>query len=147
MPTLVSKPPPIVVVKRPGLYLSPVSGLDAEMLDDYQNGDLFALQPNPRRSGPLHRTYWEALTRVTKATHIQPTKEKLHNALLWSLKYVHVETDTRGIPHLVRDSTAWDQMTTDAEFKPYFNDAMAELAASTGIDPLEFLSDEKPDRA
>lgn len=134
--------PQIIVQLRSGLSLFPTTGLDAELLNAYRYGDIFGLDPEPKRSPPLHRTYWLALSRVLESTGLSddyPTKEKLHAALLWGLNFVHVELDDHRRPRLARDSTAFHNMRTDAEFKPYFDLAMATLARMTGLDPLDFL--------
>lgn len=136
--------PQIIVTLKPRQILSPASGLDAELLDAYRPGDIFGLDPEPKRSPPLHRTYWLALSRVLESTGLSddyPTKEKLHAALLWGLNYVHVELDDHRRPRLARDSTAFHNMRTDAEFKPYFDLAMAALTRMTGLDALDFLAD------
>lgn len=136
------KPGIILCKTRSGVM--PASPFDAEELDRFAPGAEFDLVPRARRSSKLQRTYWLALSRVVKATGAKPTAEKLHDALLWDLGYVSVETDFAGIPRLVRDSTAYDAMRTDAEFRPYFDQAMARLAELVGFDPLEFLEHPRP---
>ena len=123
--------------------LVPESAYDAELLDAYQIDALFMLKPEPRRSGKLHRTYWKALSNLVKATNRWPTADKLHDALMWDLGYITVEKGLDGKPRLVRDSIAFDSMPTDAQFKPYFDQAMARLAEVTGIDPRAFLTEEQ----
>lgn len=140
------KTPPILVQKikgREGYRLVPESAYDDEMLSSVPEGTLFVMRQEARRSGKLHRTYWKALTEVVNATGVKPNAEKLHEALMWDLGYITVEVGLDGIPRLVRDSIAYDQMPTDTEFRPYFEAAMARIAELTGIDPLSWLAESK----
>lgn len=135
------KPDVMVQLDEGRQRLSPVTSYDAECLTEYSMQSVFVLKPLPKRSGALHRTYWKMLTEVVKATHVKPTAEKLHDALMWSLGMLTVEEDLEGVPHLVRDSIAFAEMPTDAEFKPYFDMAVEYLAKHLGVDPLDFLKE------
>jgi hypothetical protein len=147
MATMASKPSiPPVLVKKVRLTggasaLVPETAYDAELLDGYPFDHLFVLKPEARRSGKLHRTYWKALTEAVNATGIRPNAEKLHDALMWDLGYITVDVGFDGQPRLVRDSIAFDNMPSDAQFKPYFDAAMQRLGEVCGVDPLEFLKE------
>lgn len=137
------KKAPLILIKKirtpEGPRLVPESAYDAELLDEAPFDALFAMHQEERRSGRLHRTYWKALTEVVKATGQWATAEHLHDALMFDLGYVTVRAGLDGKYRLMRDSIAYDQMPTDAQFRPYFDAAMARLAEVTGIDPLSWL--------
>lgn len=139
--------PGIIVSKTARGGLSPASAFDAEQLDGEPIGAEYDLKRRARRSIPLQRTYWKTLKLFCDATDLFPTSDHLHDALKHDLGYVTVRQDLNGRPYIVADSTAFDAMKTDAEFRPYFDKAMARLAEVGGFDPLAWLEDEKQRRA
>ena len=130
-------PPPMV--RKAGGRLSPVTGFDAEELEAMPDGTLFELRAVNKRTLPLHRTYWQAITKAVEATGRWQSREALHTALKVKLGLVEPLYGLRGevigmIPH----STAFGAMD-QAEFKLYFDKAMAALADAVGFDPLAWL--------
>jgi len=132
------KPPaPIVRLEAKGLI--PVSGWDADLLNEMANGTEFDLVKRSTRSLPHHRTYWKALGGVVAATQISPTPKHLHRDLKLACGYTEtvVNRDT-GEVHVIPDSIAFDAMNQD-EFRVFFDAAMAKLAGWVGYDPLRFM--------
>lgn len=131
-------PPPMV--RKAGGRLSPVTAFDAEELDAYPDAMLFELRAMNKRTLPLHRTYWQALTKAVEATGRWESREALHTALKVKMGLVEPLYGLRGevigmIPH----STAFGAMD-QAEFKAYFDKAMAALSDAVGFDVLGFLN-------
>ncbi len=132
------KPPsPLVSKTRTGLIA--VSSFDAEQLDGFPLGQLFDLKPRASRSGALHRTYWRTLSGVIKATGMYPTVVHLHRALKRDLGYTARERGLNGKEYEVVESTAFNAMKTDAEFRPFFDAAIARLSEVAGYDVLNWL--------
>jgi hypothetical protein len=132
------KPPaPIVRLEAKGLI--PVSGWDAELLNEMANGTEFDLVKRSNRSDPHHRTYWKALHMAVAATHIKPTARHLHRSLKICCGYTEEEINLdTGELMLVPDSIAYDEMSQE-EFKMFFDITMAKLAEWIGYDPLRFM--------
>lgn len=128
---------PNIQVERRGGQLLPVSTLDAEMFEEYPQGQLFDLVAVSNRSDPHHRLYWATLGSVVKATNKWPTADHLHNDLKMLCGYYRtvVNHATGGI-YYVPDSTAYKKMD-QAEFAQYFDAAMERLSQAIGYDPLE----------
>lgn len=127
-----------IIVKRTARGLSPVSAYDDERMADDAIGTEYSLIKRARRSLPQHRLYWQALTAVVAATGMWASPEHLHDDLKLTLGYVRKSVNLRsGEIQVAVDSTAFDAMNAD-DFKAYFDKAMAELAAYTGLDPLAF---------
>jgi hypothetical protein len=131
--------PPTPIVRKTPNGLFPVSGFDAEEIDTFPMGQEFDLKPRARRSGALHRTYWKTLGGVIAATGMYPTTRKLHKELKRDLGYVDTVRGLDGREHEVVESTAFNEMKTDAEFRPYFDAAIARLSEVCGYDVLEWL--------
>jgi hypothetical protein len=117
--------------------LYPTSSFDAEQLETFPVGTEFDVAPRTKRSNPMNRLYWQALSNVVAATDHWATKDHLHDALMRDLGYERVGYGLDGRPYITRDSAAFDSMTHE-EFKVYFDKAMARLAEVTGCDPLAF---------
>lgn len=128
----------LIVVKRDGA-LRPVSSFDAEQMAAFVDGAEFDVKPRGKRSLPMHRLYWAALSGLLKATSLgdrYPSPTHLHEELMFDLGYVRPAFPLDGSkPRLVRDSIAFDAMP-QAEFAAFFERAMARLADVTGVDPL-----------
>jgi hypothetical protein len=127
-----------IIVRREKRGLMPVSAFDAEQLDRLPLLTEFDLTERTRRTLPLQRTYWKALSETVAATGRWSTAENLHDALRRDLGYVTAAIGLDGRPYIATDSTAFDAMR-QSEFKEYFDQAMARLAEVTGFDPLGFL--------
>lgn len=132
--------PPTPIVRKTASGLFPVSGFDAEEIDGFSLGQEFDLKPRARRSRPLLRTYWKTLGGVIEATGMYPTKKKLHKELKRDLGYVDTVRGLDGVEHEVVESVAFDAMKTDAEFRPYFDAAIARLSEVCGYDVLDWIS-------
>ena len=133
-----AKDQPVIMVEVKGKHLSPLSSLDAELLDGYLDGDLFRLEYASRRSNPQNSLYWEMLGRVVEATGWWPNDKALHKELLIECGY-HTKSyslDRKSI-RLIEDSTAFSAMKPK-EFRVYFDQAVEALALHTGFDPLAF---------
>jgi hypothetical protein len=129
-----------MVSKTPNGLIA-VSSFDAETLDGFPLGQLFDLKPRASRSGALHRTYWRTLGGVIKATDMYPTSTHLHAALKRDLGYVTIERGLDGKEYEAVESTNFNAMKTDAEFRPYFDAAIARLSEVAGYDVLQWLSE------
>ena len=128
-----------VHMRRKGLMLEPASAMDAEKLASYANGSEVEVTIRQRRSGPQHRLYWAMLANVVTATggDPYPTAEHLHEALKIRLGYVKlVKALDSDIKRVLPDSTAFNAMD-QAEFKAYFDKAVAAIAEGFGFDPLK----------
>lgn len=134
---------PAILVTKTKAGLKPFSGYDEELFASYPPDTLFVLKPEARRSGKLHRTYWSALSRIVKATGSWATPEKLHEKTVIGTGYFTIDFKADGTPYIKRDSIAYAEMPSDAQFKPYFDAAMAWLAEEIGVDPLEFLKEQQ----
>ena len=132
------KPPsPIVRLHQRGL--SPISGFDAELLNECATGSEFDLVKRSKRSNPHHRTYWKALAEAVRATQVSASSKHLHRELKLATGYTE-KVLNRATGEIVEapDSIAFDAMTQD-EFKAYFDTAMAMLSDWIGYDPLRFM--------
>jgi len=129
------------MVRKAGGRLSPVSAFDAEELDTFPDGMMFDLVARNKRTLPLHRTYWEALTRAVDATGRWQSREALHTSLKVRMGLVEPLYGLKGevigmIPH----STAFGAMD-QSEFRVYFDKAMSALSEAVGYDVLAFLNE------
>jgi hypothetical protein len=121
--------------------LSPLTQYDAEEINALAVGTEFDLVKRSNRSRKHLRTYWKALAGVVKATGRWATAEYLHYDLMYACGFVRWGIDLKsGDLRKTRDSIAIDAMT-QAEFKVYFDAAMAELADAVGYDPLRFMDE------
>lgn len=132
------KPPsPMAVLARNGL--APATSWDAETLAQFPPGTEFDLVCRTRRSGPHHRTYWRALAKAVEATGRWKTAKVLHVALKIETGRIEPVINMRGqIVGMQPDSIAFDEMT-QAEFRAYFDDAMAALSEALGYDALAWM--------
>lgn len=131
--------PPRPIVKLTGGRLSPVSAWDAQELAAFPDGMLFDMHPRNKRTLPLHRTYWQAISRAVDATGRWQSREALHTALKVRMGMVEPIYDLRGnITGMQPHSTAFSAMDQCA-FKAYFDAAMAALSDAVGYDVLAFL--------
>lgn len=130
---------PRPIVKLAGGRLSPVSAWDAEELDAFPDGMTFDLHPRNKRTPPLHRTYWMALSKAIDATGRWQSREALHTALKVRMGLVEPIYDLKGnVTGMQPHSTAFAAMDQGA-FKAYFDGAMAALSEAVGYDVLAFL--------
>ena len=132
---------PKPMVRKAGGRLSPVSAFDAEELDAFPDGMMFNLVARNKRTLPLHKTYWTALTRAVAATGRWQSREALHTSLKVRMGLVEPLYGLKGevigmIPH----STAFGAMD-QGEFRVYFDKAMAALSEAVGYDVLGFLNE------
>jgi len=135
------KPPRPMMRKSHGGVLSPVSQFDAEEFLSFPNGMLFDLIPRNKRTLPLHRTYWQALTKAVEATGRWQSREALHTSLKVAMGLVEPIYDLRGnVTGMQPHSTAFAAMD-QGEFKVYFDGAMAKLSEAVGYDVLAFLNE------
>ena len=132
---------PKPMVRKAGGRLSPVSAFDAEELDAFPDGTMFDMVARSKRTLPLHRVYWQALTRAVEATGRWQSREALHTSLKVRMGLVEPLYGLKGevigmIPH----STAFGAMD-QGEFRAYFDKAMAALSDAVGYDVLAFLNE------
>lgn len=132
---------PKPIVRKTGGTLSPVTQFDAEEIAAFPDGMMFDLVARNKRTLPLHRTYWQALTKAVEATGRWQSREALHTSLKVKMGLVEPLYGLKGevigmIPH----STAFAAMD-QGEFKAYFDGAMALLSDAVGYDVLAFLND------
>jgi hypothetical protein len=120
-------------------HLSPVSAWDAEELAAFPDGMTFDLHPRNKRTLPLSRTYWKALSVAVEATGRWKSREALHTALKVRMGLVEPIYDLKGnVTGMQPHSTAFAAMDQGA-FKAYFDGAMAALSDAVGYDALAFL--------
>lgn len=132
---------PRPIVRLTGDRLAPVSAWDAQELDAFPDGMTFDLHPRNKRTLPLHRTYWQALTKAVEATGRWQSREALHTALKVRMGLVEPIYDLKGnVTGMQPHSTAFSAMD-QSEFRAYFDGAMAALSEAVGFDVLEFLND------
>ena len=132
---------PRPIVKLTGGRLSPVSAWDSEELAAFPDGMTFDMIPRNKRTLPLHRTYWQALTKAVEATGRWQSREALHTSLKVAMGLVEPIYDLRGnVTGMQPHSTAFSAMD-QGEFRVYFDGAMAKLSEAVGYDVLEFLND------
>ena len=129
------------MVRKAGGRLSPVTAFDAEELDTFPEGMMFDLVARNKRTLPLHKTYWQALTRAVEATGRWQSREALHTSLKVRMGLVEPLYGLKGevigmIPH----STAFGAMD-QGEFRVYFDKAMSALSEAVGYDVLAFLNE------
>jgi hypothetical protein len=135
--------PPVPMMRKAGGRLSPVSQFDAEEFSAFPDGMLFDLIPRNKRTLPLHKTYWQALTKAVEATGRWGSRETLHTALKVAMGLVEPIYDLRGnVTGMQPHSTAFAAMDQQT-FRIYFDGAMAKLSEAVGYDVLAFLEDER----
>lgn len=101
----------------------------------------FDMHPRNKRTLPLHRTYWQALTKAVEATGRWQSREALHTALKVRMGLVEPIYDLKGnVTGMQPHSTAFAAMD-QGQFKAYFDGAMAALSEAVGYDVLAFLDD------
>jgi hypothetical protein len=133
--------PPVPMMRKTGGRLSPVTQFDAEEFANFPDGMLFALIARNKRTLPLHRTYWQALTKAVEATGRWQSREALHTSLKVAMGLVEPIYDLRGnVTGMQPHSTAFAAMD-QGEFKVYFDGAMAKLSEAVGYDVLGFLGE------
>ena len=130
---------PRPIVKLAGGRLSPVSAWDSEELAAFPDGMTFDLHPRNKRTLPLHRTYWQALSKAIEATGRWQSREALHTALKVRMGLVEPIYDLKGnVTGMQPHSTAFSAMD-QGHFRAYFDGAMAALSEAVGYDVLAFL--------
>jgi len=130
---------PRPIVKLNGGRLAPVSAWDAEELSAFPDGMTFDMHPRNKRTLPLHRTYWQALSKAVEATGRWQSREALHTALKVAMGLVEPIYDLKGnVTGMQPHSTAFAAMDQN-QFKAYFDGAMGKLSEAVGYDVLEFL--------
>ena len=128
--------PPLQFEKRNG-QLMPVSVYDAQMAEEYGEGQLFNVTAVSNRSEPHHKLYWATLGNVVKATGRWATSSHLHDDLKMLCGYYRtVVNQATGGVYYVPDSIAYKKMDQQ-QFREYFDQAMAKLADAIGYDPLD----------
>ena len=116
--------------------LLPITGYDAELLEDYAQGSVFNLTSTGKRSNPHHKMYWGILRSVCRATGKWPREENLHEDLKWACGYVRLRYNALSGQYMRSpDSISFDDMTQQ-EFNTYFEMAMEKLAEDLGYDPV-----------
>jgi hypothetical protein len=119
--------------------LSPVSAWDAEELAAFPDGMTFDMHPRNKRTLPLHRTYWQAISKAIDATGRWQSREALHTALKVRMGLVEPIYDLKGnVTGMQPHSTAFAAMD-QGSFKAYFDGAMSALSEAVGYDVLAFL--------
>lgn len=132
---------PRPIVRLSGGRLVPLSAWDAEELAAFPDGMTFDMHPRNKRTLPLHRTYWQALTKAIEATGRWQSREALHTALKVRMGLVEPIYDLRGnVTGMQPHSTAFAAMD-QGQFKAYFDGAMAALSEAVGYDVLAFLNE------
>ena len=127
---------PAPIVRLTGGRLSPVSAWDSELIAAHANGTEFDLIARTKRSNPQNSRYWACLAAVCEATCRWERPEALHFASKVQLGYVEPLMGLDGkIKGMVPDSTSFSAMS-HADFKVFFDRAMAALAEAIGVDPL-----------
>ena len=115
----------------------PVTLYDAEMAEEYGNGQLFDVVAVSNRSDPHHKLYWATLGNVVKSTGKWATSKHLHDDLKMLCGYYRtVVNQATGGVYYVPDSAAYKSMDQQ-QFRQFFDAAMAKLAEAIGYDPLE----------
>jgi hypothetical protein len=133
--------PPVPMMRKTGGSLSPVTQFDAEELAAFPDGMLFDVIARNKRTMPLHRTYWQALTKAVEATGRWQSREALHTSLKVAMGLVEPIYDLRGnVTGMQPHSTAFAAMDQQT-FRIYFDGAMAKLSDAVGYDVLQFLEE------
>jgi len=133
--------PPRPMMRKAGGALSPVSPFDAEEFSTFPDGMMFDLTPRNKRTPPLHRTYWQALTKAVEATGRWQSRGALHTSLKVAMGLVEPIYDLRGnVTGMQPHSTAFAAMDQQT-FRIYFDGAMGKLSEAVGYDVLAFLKD------
>jgi hypothetical protein len=133
--------PPVPMIVLQGGKLSPCTAYDAQEIDSFPNGMMFDIIARNKRTLPLHRTYWQALTRAVEATGRWQSREALHTALKVAMGLVEPIYDLRGnVTGMQPHSTAFGAMD-QSQFRAYFDGAMAKLSEAVGYNALAFLDD------
>jgi hypothetical protein len=129
------------MMRKAGGTLSPVTAFDAEEFAAFPEGMLFDLIARNKRTLPLQKTYWTALTRAVEATGRWQSREALHTALKVAMGLVEPIYDLRGnVTGMQPHSTAFAAMDQVA-FRAYFDVAMGKLSEAVGYDVLAFLDE------
>jgi hypothetical protein len=129
------------MVHKIGGTLSPITQFDAEELASFPEGMLFDLVARSKRTLPLHRVYWQSLSRAVDATGKWQSREALHTALKVRMGLVEPIYDLKGnLSGMIPHSTAFAAMD-QGQFKLYFDGAMAALSEAVGYDVLAFLNE------
>ena len=128
-----TKDAPTIFVRFERGKLVPDMACDAELLDAYPQGALFALKDRSRRSQEQNSYYWVKLQRVVEATGRWPNKEQLHKQLMIECgHFAPVATFDGGI-RLEAESASFSAMKPK-DFTEYTKAADAILSEATGID-------------
>ena len=136
-----TKDTPTIMVTLEKGKLVPDTPYDAELLDGYASGSLFALKDRSRRSTPQNSYYWVKLNRIVDATGGWANAETLHKQVLRACGYVTQVMSLNGGIRDEPDSTAFSAMKPK-EFTQYTIAADAVLAEATGID-IDAMMEEK----
>ena len=124
-----------LMLRRTTRGLEPMDQLAADMLGVYAINSDVEVTVKKRRSLPQLRLYWAALQNFVEATGAYPTAEHAHDALKLDLGYTMPIKTLAGDIVFMPDSAAFGRMG-DAQFKAFFDRAMARIAEVYGIDPL-----------
>ena len=124
-----------IILRRSHSGLTPVSRIDADMLDEYALGSDVEVTIKKRRSLPQLRLYWAMLGNVVAATEDHPSADHLHDAIKDKLGYKTPMRRLDGSIAFIPDSVALTRMD-GVQFKAFFDAAVKLLAETYGIDPL-----------
>lgn len=125
----------IIMMRRKGSGLFPVSSFDDEALQQLDAGKDVEVSFKQRRSLPQLRRYWAMLGDVVAATDAYPNAERLHEALKFSMGYTAQIKTLAGQTIIIPDSVAFSRMGAD-EFRGFFDRAVRLIAETYGIDAL-----------
>ena len=127
---------PVLIMRVAGSGLTPVSQMDAELVDALPRGvDLEVTVKHLKRSLPQLRLYWAILAEIVKATGRFATAQHMSDEIKVCLGYVEKRVTFTGQPYYRADSIAFENMDAPV-FKNYFDRAMELIAREMGIDPL-----------
>lgn len=132
--------PPAPMVVKTGGRLSPVSPVDAELLEQTADGQIFELVPRKSdRSNKQNKWYWCLLGKIVDGTGAWPSSKHLHREILSETGHTTEATKLRtGEKIKVPNSTAFEAMTP-AEFNGYLDRALAVLSETFGFDVTELM--------
>lgn len=132
------KEKPTVIFRKTARGPVPETAFDAEEWDRLPLNSTVSVTPVSVRGHEQLGFYWTVLKAVVDATGRWPTKEKLHDAIKWELKYVDVGYTLSGAPRLTVDSISLEAMGDD-ERRTFMEQAWALLAETIGTDPIALV--------
>lgn len=136
------KEKPTVIFRKTARGPVPETAFDAEEWDRLPMNTTVSVSPVSIKGHDQLAFYWTVLKHVVDATGRWPTKEKLHDAIKWELKYVDIAYTLSGQPRLTVDSVSLEAMTDD-ERRTFMKQAWALLAETIGIDPLSLVPEQR----